>query len=146
SRTVFPFIEEHNIYVEHWGHSVFWAKMRDLGASLVEVSYLREADDIFYLTRFELDTALFDAADSWATGVVGRAVGHYRDLIEEPKRMMAAFRSVPALPALGVAPSEITDPFAIMNYGVTTERVRQWLGGGDGDGAAAVEGIPGAPG
>ena len=34
SRTVFPYVENHNFYVEHWAHSVIWRKMRDLGAVL----------------------------------------------------------------------------------------------------------------
>ena len=31
ARTVFPYVENHNFYVEHWAHSVVWRKMRDLG-------------------------------------------------------------------------------------------------------------------
>jgi pyruvate,water dikinase len=147
SRTVFPFIEEHNIYVEHWAHSVFWSKMRQLGRSLAGLGYFADVEDIFYLSRFELDAALFDATDSWATGVDGRARGYHRDLIQERKKIMSALRSVPPPPALGVAPTEINDPFAIMNYGITTERVQQWLGAGDsGPAANTVQGIPGSPG
>src|SRR5205823_11925019 len=42
---------------------------------------------------------------------------------------------------------QVTDPFAIMNYGVTTDRVMQWLGDGDGDGGeAGIVGVPGSPG
>jgi pyruvate,water dikinase len=36
SRTVFPFIEDHNFYVEHWMHTVFWNKMREIGRLLVD--------------------------------------------------------------------------------------------------------------
>ena len=32
ARTVFPYVENHNFYVEHWAHSVIWRKMRELGA------------------------------------------------------------------------------------------------------------------
>jgi len=34
ARTVFPYVENHNFYVEHWGHSVIWRKMRELGSML----------------------------------------------------------------------------------------------------------------
>ncbi len=34
SRTVFPYVENHNFYVEHWAHSVIWRKMRELGEVL----------------------------------------------------------------------------------------------------------------
>ena len=32
SRQVFPFVENHNFYVEHWHHSIFFNKVRELGA------------------------------------------------------------------------------------------------------------------
>ena len=31
-RLVFPYVENHNFYVEHWSLSVFWRRMRELGA------------------------------------------------------------------------------------------------------------------
>ena len=30
ARTVFPYVENHLFYVEHWFHSIFWNKMRDV--------------------------------------------------------------------------------------------------------------------
>jgi hypothetical protein len=35
ARQVFPFVENHNFYVEHWHHSIFFNKARELGAVLV---------------------------------------------------------------------------------------------------------------
>ena len=43
---------------------------------------------------------------------------------------MAALQSQGASPAYGIPPEQVTDPFAVMNYGVTTERVADWLGAG----------------
>ena len=31
ARTVYPYVENHNFYVEHWHHSLFWNKVRELG-------------------------------------------------------------------------------------------------------------------
>ena len=31
ARTVFPYVENHNFYIEHWSMGVFWRKMRELG-------------------------------------------------------------------------------------------------------------------
>ena len=39
SRTVFPYVENHNFYVEHWAHSVLWRKMRDLGGVLAAAGF-----------------------------------------------------------------------------------------------------------
>ncbi|MEZ5192718.1 MAG: hypothetical protein R2734_09485 [Nocardioides sp.] len=42
SRTVFPYVENHNFYVEHWAHSVIWRKMRAIGEILVGARGLRQ--------------------------------------------------------------------------------------------------------
>ncbi|MGZ4323385.1 MAG: hypothetical protein ACXVHJ_15595 [Solirubrobacteraceae bacterium] len=34
ARTVFPYVESHNFYVEHWYHTLFWNKVREFGALL----------------------------------------------------------------------------------------------------------------
>ena len=31
ARTVFPYVESHNFYVEHWYHTLFWNKVREFG-------------------------------------------------------------------------------------------------------------------
>ena len=145
SRAVFPYIEEHNIYVEHWSHSVFWEKVRDLANVFVKAGFFEKADDLYHLNRFELDQALFDLVESWAIGVPARGVQHWRAEIAERRRIMAALRSATPAPAYGIPPKEVTDPFAIMNYGVTTERVADWLGQSEADGAQ-LKGIAASPG
>ena len=147
SRAVFPFIEEHNIYVEHWSHAVFWEKVRELAQVFVEAGFFKERSDLYYLNRFELDQALFDLVESWAIGVPARGVQHWHAEIAERRKIMTALRSASPAPAYGIPPKEVTDPFAIMNYGVTTERVADWLdqtAGSNNDGQ--LKGIPVSPG
>ena len=36
ARTVYPFVENHNFYVEHWHHSIFWNRVRELGDVLAD--------------------------------------------------------------------------------------------------------------
>jgi pyruvate,water dikinase len=145
SRTVFPFIEEHNIYVEHWTHAVFFEKLRELGDFLVAAGFTSQQDDIFYINRFELDTVLFDVVESWAIGVPARGTKRWAAEIERRRGIMAALQAQGAPPAYGVPPAEVTDPFAVMNYGVTTERVKDWLGS-SGNESDTFSGIPGGPG
>ncbi|WP_166875589.1 PEP-utilizing enzyme [Salinibacterium sp. ZJ450] len=146
ARTVFPFIEEHNIYVEHWTHSVFFQKLRELAARLVEAGFFEDVEDMYLLNRFELDEVLSDVVASHVIGVPARGVQKWRAEVAARRDIMTALRTQPAAPALATPPDEITDPFAIMNYGVTTERIRGWLGqtgGGEGAlaGAAASPGV-----
>lgn len=145
SRAVFPYIEEHNIYVEHWTHSVFWRKVRELAGVLVDAGFLQKADDLYLINRFELDQVLFDVIESWAVGVPARGVKIWRAEIEKRRGIMAALRSVSPAPAYGLPPKEVTDPFAVMNYGVTTERVADWLGQAVSN-SLTFNGIPASPG
>ncbi|CAN7538586.1 PEP-utilizing enzyme [Microbacterium foliorum] len=145
SRTVFPFIEEHNIYIEHWAHSVFWEKAKELGDFLVAAGFTAQRDDVFYINRFELDEVLADVVQSWAIGVPPRGKERWAAIIEERRGIVAALQAQGAPPAYGIPPVEVTDPFAVMNYGVTTERVLDWLGASDAD-SNALSGIPGGPG
>lgn len=146
SRNVFPYIEEHNIYVEHWTHSVFWEKVRDLASVFVKAGFFKAADDLYHLNRFELDQALFDMVESWAIGVPARGAQHWAKEIAARRQIMAALRSQTATPAYGIPPAEVTDPFAIMNYGVTTERVQEWLSQASGGATGRLKGIPASPG
>lgn len=145
ARKVFPYIEEHNIYVEHWTHTVFWEKVWELGDFLVAAGFATERDDVFYLNRFELDAVLADVVQSWAIGVEIRGKGEWAETIVKRRGIVAALQEQGAPPAYGVPPEEITDPFAVMNYGVTTDRVRDWLGASSG-GGNELSGIPGGPG
>ncbi|MFC4146067.1 PEP-utilizing enzyme [Micromonospora mangrovi] len=145
ARTVFPYIEEHNIYVEHWAHAVFWDRMRELGDFLVTSGFAEAGDDVFYLHRFELEQVLNDVAQSWAIGVPPRGAGRWAAEVRRRRGVVAALREAAPEPAYGTPPETITDPFAIMNYGITDEQVAAWLGRSGPD-AGELTGIGGSPG
>ena len=143
ARTVFPYIENHNFYVEHWLQSVFWRKMRALGRVLVGAGFIDSPDDIFYLRRDEIPTALFDLTSGWAVGTSARGPTYWPRIIERRKDIVEALRRWSPPPALGVPPDVITEPFTLMLWGITTERVDAWLRGGP---TADLKGFPGSPG
>jgi pyruvate,water dikinase len=72
AKTVFPYVENHLFYVEHWFHSVFWNKMREVAAILKEHGMIKEIEDIWLLRRDEIKQALWDVVTAWATGVTPR--------------------------------------------------------------------------
>ncbi|HEY3259078.1 MAG TPA: PEP-utilizing enzyme [Pseudonocardiaceae bacterium] len=150
ARRVFPYIEEHNIYVEHWAHAVFWQKMWELGSFLVSAGFARARDDVFHLNRFELEEVLHDIVQCWAAGVAVRGARRWAAEIDRRRGIVAALQAATPLPAYGTPPVEISDPLAIMNYGITTERVAAWLsadgGRGGSAGADRLTGIGGSPG
>ena len=49
-------------------------------------------------------------------------------------------------PALNTPPAQITEPFTMMLYGITTEQVNQWLAGDDGSEDGAITGMAASPG
>jgi phosphohistidine swiveling domain-containing protein len=145
ARTVFPYVESHNFYVEHWYHTIFWNKVREFGALLARNGFLHDREDIFYLQRHEVSDALVDLRLAWAAGSVGRGVGYWPPIVARRKAIIEAMRRSAPPPALGAVPDAITEPMTIMLWGITTERVRAWAQEG-GDGGATLTGFAGSPG
>jgi pyruvate, water dikinase len=131
SRMVFPYVENHNFYIEHWSMSLFWRKIRQLGQVLADAGFWGEADDIFLLRRDEVPVALFDYGNGWAVGVEPAGPLHWPAEIARRKEIVAALASKSPPPAMNEPPAVITEPFTIMLFGITTDRVKAWLSGGD---------------
>ena len=104
ARQVFPFVENHNFYVEHWHHSMFWDKVRSLGRVFVAHDFFDDEEDIFYLHRNEVHTALYDLNIGWATAIEPRGVTYWRPEIARRRAARDVLRQHPPLPALGVPP------------------------------------------
>jgi pyruvate,water dikinase len=150
ARQVYPLTENHNFYVEHWHHSIFWNKVRDLGRVFQAFGYLSDHEDIFYLHRYEVHQALYDMLTSWATTNPARS-GYWRDEIEVRKRIMEKLRSWAPPPALGKPPEAVTEAATVMLWGITTDMVEQWLGAQDSDredgaGKGELRGFAASPG
>lgn len=131
ARQVFPFVENHNFYVEHWHHSMFWSKVRELGQVFVAADFFDDADDIFYLHRNEVHSALYDVCIGWGTNLPARGVTYWRPEIERRRAIRDVLRESPPAPALGVPPEFLTEPLTVMLWGITDEAVRDWLGSSD---------------
>ncbi|HKE98753.1 MAG TPA: PEP-utilizing enzyme [Actinomycetes bacterium] len=146
ARTVATYIEDHNFYVEHWHHTIWWNKIREFGDRLVEGGWLDERDDMFYLNRWELGQALYELVACWATGAPSRGPHYWKAEVADRRRIVTALRAQPPAPALGPVPEEISEPFTVMLWGITTERVRQWLGAAAAGGEDELRGVAGSPG
>lgn len=128
ARKVFPFVENHNFYVEHWHHSIFWSKVRELGDVFVAHDFLDDREDIFYLHRNEIYSALYDLNIGWATGTQARGVTYWRPEVERRQHIRDVLKANPPQPALGVPPDYITEPLTVMLWGINQESVQEWLG------------------
>lgn len=128
ARKVFPFVEDHNFYVEHYHHSIFWEKVRSLGDLFVGSKFFEDREDIFYLHRHEVYDALYDMIIGWAVGTQPRGVTYWKPIIKERKRLRDALVRWTPPPALGTPPETITEPLTVMLWGITQEAIEEWVG------------------
>ncbi|MGO9005570.1 MAG: PEP-utilizing enzyme [Beijerinckiaceae bacterium] len=126
SKTVFPYIENHLFYVEHWFHSVFWNKMREVAAIMKEHGMIEDVEDIWLLRRDEIKQALWDVVTAWATGITPRGTKVWPKEIGWRKGVMQKFKEWSPPPAIGTAPEVIQEPFTIVLWGITNKSLADW--------------------
>jgi pyruvate,water dikinase len=148
ARTVFPYVENHLFYVEHWFHSLFWNKIREVGKILVEYKFINDVEDVWYLKRSEIKDALWDVVTAWATGSNARGPLVWPQEVAWRKDVMDKFRKWTPPDAMGTVPETITEPFTIVLWGITADSMAQWaklktIAAGD---VNKIIGFPGSPG
>jgi pyruvate,water dikinase len=129
-RTIYRYAEDHLFWVEHWLHTIWFAKVREFGAVLQKYGLLKNVDDIFLFNRFEVPMLIEDVATTWALGEGVPSMGkHWMALAEKREKILDAARKWAAIPGLGVPPAEVSEPFTVMLWGITTDKVDEWLKG-----------------
>jgi pyruvate, water dikinase len=144
ARTVFPYVEDHKFYCEHWFTTQFFAKIREFGELLARNGVLDEAEDVFQLHHSEVDLALADVMLAWSAGGTPLGGGHYKPIIAERKRMLEVLKDWTPPAAIGPVPEALNDPAVRMLWGVTAETLERWSAASDGTeihGYAASPGI-----
>jgi pyruvate,water dikinase len=146
-RLVFPHAEGHKFFIEHWGTTLFFDRMREIGAVLAEQGFFEDASDVFYLNIHEVHEALSDAGLAWSGGAAARGTVYWPPRIARRKEILAALAEWTPPPALGSVPEVINDPTVQLLWGVTSDRLRAWASGGEGDvsGYAASPGVVEGP-
>ena len=144
SRTVFPYVEDHNFYIEHWALGVFWRKMRQLSKLLMDQGLWDTEDGMFFLSRNEVRDVLWDYSAAWAIGSTLQGTTHWPEEIRRRRAIVEALASESPQPALNNPPEVITEPFTIMLWGITSDSIKRWVGEGSTDGA--LHGMAGSPG
>jgi pyruvate,water dikinase len=129
AQRVFPYVESHLFYVEHWFHSIFWNKMRDVSRRFVKGGFWDDVEDIWLLSRHEIKQALWDLVTSWATGTKPYGKLHWTPEIAWRKGVMKKFQEWTAPPAVGTPPEVINEPFTIVLWGITSESMAAWAKG-----------------
>ena len=126
SLKVFPFVENHKFYCEHWYTTRFFKKIREFGQLLLRYGVVDEADDIFHLHYTEAMLALSTVMTSWAAGSPPVAADHWKPIIARRKEILKKLADWAAPPALGPIPESIEDPALQMLWGITSETLASW--------------------
>lgn len=146
SRTVFPYVENHNFYVEHWSHSMIWRRMRDLGRVLESAGFIDRPDDVFMFKQAEIPEVLWDLYTAWAVGTEPRGGAYWKPRLQKRHEILDVLSQWPAPPALGVPPEVVTEPFTVMLWGITNESVDKWLHASDASDDGTISGFAASPG
>jgi pyruvate,water dikinase len=129
-RTIYKYAEDHLFWVEHWFHTIWFSKIREFGKLMVNNGMLNEVDDIYMFTRYEIPELLTEVVTGWALGVdIPLRSDYYKGKADKRKKILKAASVWNPSPALGVPPEEIAEPFTIMLWGITTDKVKEWLKG-----------------
>jgi pyruvate,water dikinase len=124
---VFPYVEGHKFYCEHWYTNLFFNKIREFGALLREHGVFSRDDDVFHLTHYELKSAIIDLMQSWSAGSPPRGSAHWPPIVAERRAAVAEWAKHDPPPALGPVPEIIDDPAIVMLWGITRESLDAWL-------------------
>jgi pyruvate,water dikinase len=111
----------------------------------VDAGFWAHREDMLYLTRGEVRDAIFDLVTGWAVGTPPVGRHYWPPEIERRRAIIDALSTQRPQPALNTPPAQITEPFTMMLYGITTEQVQQWLGD-DGSTDGAITGMAASPG
>jgi pyruvate, water dikinase len=141
---VFPYVEDHKIYCEHWLTMAFYRKMREFGALLARHGILEDAEDLFQLHHSEVGLALSDLSLGWSAGTSPRGKAHWGPVVAERRRMLQEMAQWQAPPALGPIPEGINDPLLNMLWGITSEQLSRWSTPPDSD--SELRGFAASPG
>lgn len=144
----YPYVENHNFYIEHWTMGVFWRKVRELSRLFHAEGFWAEPDDILYLSRNEVRDALFDLVTGFGIGAPRAAIGPvvWPAEVERRRAIIDALKTARPAPALNTPPAAITEPFTRMLWGITTEQVEQWLAESDDTVHTGLRGMAASPG
>jgi pyruvate,water dikinase len=132
---VFPYVEDHKFYCEHWLTTCFFNKVREFGGLLQRFGMLDDADGVFQLKYTEVEEALANVMNSWAAGSKPARPDYWKEIVKERRAMLKVLAEWQAPPAIGPMPENIEDPALQMLWGITTETLHSWAKPDDGTSA-----------
>ena len=128
---VFPYVEGHKFYCEHWYTNLFFNKIREFGQLLSDNGFFASAEDVFTLTHYEVEAAIIDLMTSWSNDSPPRGPSYWPPIVAERRAAVAEWAKHDTPPALGPVPDVIEDPAIVMLWGITRENLDIWMSVGE---------------
>jgi pyruvate, water dikinase len=138
---VFPYVEGHKFYCEHWYTNIFFNKIREFGALLSSHGFFPHAEDVFQLTHYELEMAIVDLMTSWSSGSPPRGISKWPKVVLERRAAITEWAKHSSAPALGPVPDVIDDPAIVMLWGITRDNLNAWLKADSGEVSNEITGF-----
>ena len=138
---VFPYVEGHKFYCEHWYTNLFFNKIREFGALLATHGFFADAEGVFQLTHYEVESAIIDLMNAWSTGSPPRGPARWPAIVAERRAAIAEWAKHDTPPALGPVPDVIDDPAIVMLWGITRESLDTWLNADSADDSNEIRGF-----
>lgn len=145
SRMVFPYVEDHNFFIEHWSMGAFWRKMREMSKLLADAGFWDGEDGMFFLKRSEVRDMIWDYVNGWASGCEPVGTGIWPAVVEKRRKMIDVLGQNAPVPALNNPPESITEPFTIMLWGITDEAIEK-MTNAQNDDSGNLTGMAASPG
>jgi len=152
AQAAYPFIEDHNFYVDQWAYAELRYTLLECGRRLSDNGVLNTPEDVFFLTIDELFEAMAALGRGRPPQVEGLGL-FIPETVAERKQRWQELHNVHPPRMLGTPPSnEIRDPLFTKVWGFTQETIAMENNAnavaprGRGAGASKVTGLPGSPG
>jgi len=138
---VFPYVEGHKFYCEHWYTNLFFNKIREFGELLAANGFFPKAEDVFQLNHYEVESAIIDLMTAWSNGSAPRGPSHWPQIVAERRAAVSEWAKHETPPALGPVPDVIDDPAIVMLWGITRESLDAWLTAGSDTSSNEIRGF-----
>jgi len=147
ARRAWPYTEEHNWWYDNLMWTISWTKVMELGVVLAHHMVVADPTDVYYMKVDEVRMAIHDIVLAWgeAKAPVGRE--YWPAIIRARRGVVEALEKWKPPRAMGKPPDVVTEPLSILLWGITTERVTDWLKVIDKpENLTEIRGLPGSPG
>ena len=147
AKRAWPYTEEHNWWYDNLTWTIAWTKVLELGKILAHHKVVQDSTDIYYLKVDEVRMALHDIVLAWAEDKNPSGLEYWPEIVKKRRAIVESLEGWKPPRALGKPPDVVTEVFSILLWGITTERVTDWLGVIDKpQDLELVKGLPGSPG